>query len=208
MEIETGAFFPFIKFVRGFNGARKISARSSRCASGSWGIWYEAVFSIARKLAQPILTNPLPDGVTVSRNSALFHSFYRENPTIHHDKPLEVCGTMWDTGRMASLRKYKRSPYWYLRYRDLETGRWCEEATKMRHDDPKETRDARRLAENNRSRRRRLLLITPANFALGFRNIWRATTSVRALITDDGCLGNDQRVAQSAQSSTPSPDSL
>jgi len=54
---------------------------------------------------------------------------------------------MWDTGRMASLRKYKRSPYWYLRYRDLETGRWCEEATKMRHDDPKETRDARRLAE-------------------------------------------------------------
>ena len=54
---------------------------------------------------------------------------------------------MWDTARMASLRKYKRSPYWYLRYRDLETGRWCEEATKLRHDDPKETRDARRLAE-------------------------------------------------------------
>jgi hypothetical protein len=61
--------------------------------------------------------------------------------------PLEVCGTVWDTAIMASLRKYKRSPYWYLRYRDLETGRWCEEATKLRHDDRKETRDARRLAE-------------------------------------------------------------
>jgi hypothetical protein len=48
---------------------------------------------------------------------------------------------------MASLRKYKRSLCWYLRYRDLETGRWCEEATKFRYDDPKETRGARRLAE-------------------------------------------------------------
>lgn len=50
---------------------------------------------------------------------------------------------------MASLRQYKRSPYWYLRYRDLETGRWCEEATKLRHDDPKETRAAQRMAEKH-----------------------------------------------------------
>ncbi len=66
---------------------------------------------------------------------------------MYHVKPLEVCGTMWDTVRVASLRKYRRSPYWYLRYRDLETGRWCEEATKLRHGDAKETREARRLAE-------------------------------------------------------------
>jgi hypothetical protein len=56
---------------------------------------------------------------------------------------------MWDSARVASVRKYKRSPYWYLRYRDLETGKWCEQATKLRHDDPKETRDARRLAEKH-----------------------------------------------------------
>ena len=90
---------------------------------------------------------------------------------------------MWDTARMASLRKYKRSPYWYLRYRDLETGRWCEEATKLRYDDPKETRDARRLAENTPSRKRKLRPTIRANFAFGFGTILRATTRVRALIS-------------------------
>ena len=89
---------------------------------------------------------------------------------------------MWDTAPMASLRKYKRSPYWYLRYRDFETGRWSEEATKLRHDDPKETRDARRLAEKYSVKEAQVAPTIRANFAHGFRTILRATTSVRALI--------------------------
>jgi len=40
---------------------------------------------------------------------------------------------------MASLKKLKRSPYWYIRYRDLETGIWKDECTKLRHDTPSDT---------------------------------------------------------------------
>jgi hypothetical protein len=90
---------------------------------------------------------------------------------------------MWDTARMASLRKYKRSPYWYLRYRDLETGRWCEEATKLRYDDPKETRDARRLAEKYSVKEAQVAPTIRANFAFGLGTILGATTRVRALIS-------------------------
>ena len=45
---------------------------------------------------------------------------------------------------MASLRKLARSPYWYIRYRDVETAVWKDECLKLRHDDAKETRSARR----------------------------------------------------------------
>ena len=46
---------------------------------------------------------------------------------------------------MAFLRKSKKSAFWSLRYRDLDTGRWREETTKFRHDDPVQTRAAQRL---------------------------------------------------------------
>ena len=48
---------------------------------------------------------------------------------------------------MASLRKHPRSPYWYLRKLDADTGKWVESTTGYRTDDPVETRKAQRLAE-------------------------------------------------------------
>jgi hypothetical protein len=48
---------------------------------------------------------------------------------------------------MAFLRKTPKSSFWILKYRDLETGRWREESTRCRIDDPKETRIAQRRAE-------------------------------------------------------------
>lgn len=45
---------------------------------------------------------------------------------------------------MASLKKVKRSPYWYLRYRDIDTGRWKDECLKLRIDCESDTRAARR----------------------------------------------------------------
>lgn len=53
---------------------------------------------------------------------------------------------------MAYLRKLQRSPFWFLRYQDLETGRWREQSTKLRHDDPKETRKAKRLCDQHSER--------------------------------------------------------
>ncbi len=40
---------------------------------------------------------------------------------------------------MASLKKVKRSPYWYIRFRDLETGIWKDECLKLRHDNDQDT---------------------------------------------------------------------
>jgi hypothetical protein len=45
---------------------------------------------------------------------------------------------------MASLRKLSRSPFWYIRYRDVETAVWKDECLKLRHDSEKDTRAARR----------------------------------------------------------------
>lgn len=50
---------------------------------------------------------------------------------------------------MASLRKLDRSPYWYLRYRDLDTGVWREKCTKLKHDDPRDSRKAHRLCQKH-----------------------------------------------------------
>ncbi len=48
---------------------------------------------------------------------------------------------MWNyvelVGGMAYLTKHSRSPFWFVRFRDLETGRWREENLKLRHDCPK-----------------------------------------------------------------------
>lgn len=48
---------------------------------------------------------------------------------------------------MASLKKVSRSPFWYIRRRDLDTGRWRDEATKLRRNSPQDTRGAQRLAD-------------------------------------------------------------
>lgn len=48
---------------------------------------------------------------------------------------------------MAHLRKHKRSPYWYLRFRDLDTGEWKEESTGLRFADNSDTRRAQRKAD-------------------------------------------------------------
>lgn len=48
---------------------------------------------------------------------------------------------------MAYLCKHKRSPFWYIRFRDLDTGAWREQGTKLLIEDAKHSRDARRLAE-------------------------------------------------------------
>jgi hypothetical protein len=48
---------------------------------------------------------------------------------------------------MAYLRKRPRSPYLFLRYRDLETGAWREKSTQLRYDDPKQKRAALRICQ-------------------------------------------------------------
>lgn len=47
---------------------------------------------------------------------------------------------------MAYLVKSKKSPYWYLRSRDLDTGAWQEKNTKLRHDNSKESAAALKQA--------------------------------------------------------------
>jgi hypothetical protein len=47
---------------------------------------------------------------------------------------------------MAYLVKSKKSPYWYLRYRDLDSGEWKEQNTKLRHNDSKESAVALKAA--------------------------------------------------------------
>jgi site-specific recombinase XerD len=54
---------------------------------------------------------------------------------------------MWESEAMAFLRQTPKSSFWILKYRDLDTGRWREESTRCRIDDPKETRKAQRMAE-------------------------------------------------------------
>lgn len=48
---------------------------------------------------------------------------------------------------MAHLRAHQNSKFWYLRFRDLDTGKWREESTHLLIADPKQTRQAQRLTE-------------------------------------------------------------
>jgi hypothetical protein len=48
---------------------------------------------------------------------------------------------------MASIRRHARSPYWYLRKREPDGGKWTEQTTGLRADDPADTRKAQRLAD-------------------------------------------------------------
>lgn len=67
------------------------------------------------------------------------------------------CVGVWDRSSfMASIRKYARSPFWYLRKRDLDTGKCVEEALGLRTDDSKETRKAQRIAEEHSCKERQV----------------------------------------------------
>jgi integrase len=46
---------------------------------------------------------------------------------------------------MASIFKMTGKPFWYLRYKDKETGEWRKSSTGLRHDDPNDTAKARQL---------------------------------------------------------------
>ena len=52
---------------------------------------------------------------------------------------------------MASLKKKARSPYWWIQFRDLDTGEWREENTKLRRDSNEDTRKAQRLAAKKKT---------------------------------------------------------
>ncbi len=79
--------FPLSKFAHGFNEARKILARSSRCARGSWRIWYEAVsFQLLRKLAQRILE---PSARWCNGNTEAFGAF------IHGSNPCRAASSFF-----------------------------------------------------------------------------------------------------------------
>ena len=52
---------------------------------------------------------------------------------------------------MASIKKKKRSPYWWIQFRDLDTGEWREENTKLRRDSTEDTRKAQKLAAKKKS---------------------------------------------------------
>lgn len=47
---------------------------------------------------------------------------------------------------MASLKKRGKT-YWYLYYRDLDTGIWTEKSLKLRRDDPAQTRQAQKIRD-------------------------------------------------------------
>lgn len=48
---------------------------------------------------------------------------------------------------MASIRRHARSPFWYVRFRDQDTGAWREQSTGLRVDSATDTRKAIRIAE-------------------------------------------------------------
>lgn len=53
---------------------------------------------------------------------------------------------------MAHLVRSEKSRFWILRSRDLDTGRWVERSTKCEADDPKASRRAQRMAEEESRR--------------------------------------------------------
>lgn len=65
---------------------------------------------------------------------------------------------------MASLRRHRRSPYWFVRYRDLDTGRWIEESTKLRADNPEESRKAHKIADAHSAREAKIAPVVGGEF--------------------------------------------
>jgi site-specific recombinase XerD len=48
---------------------------------------------------------------------------------------------------VAHLREHSNSKFWYVRFRDLDTGDWREESTRLLRGDTKQTRAAQRIAD-------------------------------------------------------------
>lgn len=57
---------------------------------------------------------------------------------------------------MASLRRHDRSPFWFIRRRDLDTNKWFEKSTGLRADSREDTRKAQRLADKASLEERRV----------------------------------------------------
>jgi len=55
-------------------------------------------------------------------------------------------GTHHTLKSMAHLIKRKRSPFWAVRFRDPQTGKWRQQSTQLRINDRKETRKAQEIA--------------------------------------------------------------
>jgi hypothetical protein len=75
---------------------------------------------------------------------------------------------------MAYLRKVSRSPFWFIRFRDLETGKWREENLKLRVDDPKATLKARKEATKRTAFEQSEPVNNQENFAVWVPNYTRA----------------------------------
>jgi integrase len=67
---------------------------------------------------------------------------------------------------MASLKKDKKTPYWVLRYRDLDTGKWRDKSTGLRWDNPTETRRAQKIAEAATKQEAQVSSQVSGNFSL------------------------------------------
>ena len=57
---------------------------------------------------------------------------------------------------MAFIRKRDNSPFWRLKYRDLDTGMWREESTGLRTDLEDDTRKAQRMADEKSLKEKRI----------------------------------------------------
>ena len=65
---------------------------------------------------------------------------------------------------MASLRKRKHSPYWYVRFRDLETGLWKDECLKLRHDSSQDSLKAHRECAKRTAAEQNVAPMSSGNF--------------------------------------------
>jgi hypothetical protein len=65
---------------------------------------------------------------------------------------------------MASIKKRKRSPYWWLQFRDLDTGIFRAENTKLRCDSPEDTRKAQKLATLKKAEEQRFKTTVGGDF--------------------------------------------
>lgn len=65
---------------------------------------------------------------------------------------------------MAFLIERKQSPYWTLRYRDLETGKWRNKCLKLRRDDPRATIRANKEALKSTEKEKSIRRVIGENF--------------------------------------------
>jgi len=66
---------------------------------------------------------------------------------------------------MATLYPHPKSPYHWLRYRDLDTGEWRGKSTKLRRDSPAESRKAQKIADEHSRREAQVGSLADGSFA-------------------------------------------